>query len=169
MRRARLRAIVAAFALATLSATPTMAQEAPNQVVGTWRMVSAHIERADGTRIAAYGNRPSGLLIFAPDMHYVEVLTNGDLPPFASGVRGEGTDAENRAAMASSIGMFGTYTVDADGAFSGNRVEGATFPNWIGNVRTTRELRLVVDGDTMTEQFTRPDGTQIEIVFARVR
>jgi hypothetical protein len=44
-------------------------------------------------------------------MHYVEVLTDSDLPRFASEVRGQGTDDENRAAMARSIGMFGTYTL----------------------------------------------------------
>jgi hypothetical protein len=139
-----------------------------NQVLGTWRMVSAEIERANG-RVPAYGQRPSGLLIFAPDMHYVEVLTDGDLPRFASDVRGEGTAQENARVMATNIGMFGTYTVDADGQFTGNRVEGATFPNWIGNVRTRKDLRIVVDGDRMTENFTRPDGTRIMIVFERVR
>ncbi|TLH81500.1 hypothetical protein C1S82_01965 [Mycolicibacterium cosmeticum] len=139
----------------------------PNQVVGTWRMVSASIER-DGNSVPAYGDRPSGLLTFTPEMHYVEVLTDSTVAPFASNARGEGTDAENRAAMAGSIGMFGTYTVDENGEFSGNRVEGATFPNWVGNVRTTKELRITVDGDRMTEHFTRPDGTSIEIIFERV-
>ena len=139
-----------------------------NQVVGTWRMVSAQIDR-DGKSVPAYGQRPNGMLIFAPDMHYVEVLTDGDVPRFASNARGGGTDAENRIAMAASIGMFGTYTVDEDGAFTGDRVEGSTFPNWIGDVRTQRDIRIVVDGDRMTEHFTRPDGTKIIIVLERVR
>lgn len=109
------------------------------------------------------------MLSFTADMRYVEVLTDSSLPPFASEVRGEGTDQEDRAAMAGSIGMFGTYNVDADGRFSGNRVEGATFPNWVGDVRTTDDLRIVVDGNRMTENFTRPDGTHITITFERVR
>ena len=124
-----------------------------NQVLGTWRMVAAEIDR-DGKHEPAYGQRPSGLLIFAPDMHYVEVLTDGDVPRFASNVRGQGTDEENRTAMSKSIGMFGTYTVDEKGELSGNRVEGSTFPNWIGDVRTRKELHIVVDGDRMTENFT---------------
>lgn len=138
----------------------------PNDVVGTWRMVSAEAQ-GDGRTMPAYGDRPSGLLSFTPDMRYVEVLTDASVPPFASPVRGEGTDAENRAAMAGSIGMFGTYTVDDEGAFSGNLVEGSTFPNWVGDVRTTEDLRIVVDGDRLTENFTRPDGTRITIVFER--
>lgn len=71
-------------------------------------------------------------------------------------------------AMATNIGMFGTYTVDEQGEFSGNRVEGATFPNWVGDVRTRDDLRITVDGDRMTENFTRPDGTRITIIFERV-
>lgn len=57
----------------------------------------------------------------------VEVLTDADIPRFASDARGEGTDDENRMAMSRSTGFFGTYTVDENGEFSGNRVEGATF------------------------------------------
>lgn len=140
----------------------------PNKVLGTWRMVSARID-PEGKNLPAYGARPNGLLTFTPDMHFIEVLTDADIPRFASNVRGEGTDAENRAAMAGSIGFFGTYTVDETGEFSGNKVEGCTFPNWVGSVRTRKELRLVVDGDVMTENFERPDGTRIAITWQRVR
>jgi hypothetical protein len=139
-----------------------------NQVVGTWRMVSAQIDPA-GRNIPAYGEQPNGMLVFTPDMHFVEVLTDANMPRFASNVRGEGTDAENRAAMSRSIGFFGTYTVDEKGEFSGNRVEGATFPNWVGNARTRKELTLTVSGDQMTEHFQRPDGTRIAIEWERVR
>jgi hypothetical protein len=71
--------------------------------------------------------------------------------------------------MAGSIGFFGRFTVDQDGEFSGNRVEGATFPNWVGDVRTRNELQMTVDRDTMTEQFRRPDGAGIRIVWERIR
>lgn len=157
--------LVLALSVASCASAPSAP---PNQVVGTWRMVAADIER-DGQTAPAYGERPNGMLSFTPDMRFVEVLTDSSVPRFASAVRGDGTDEENRAAMAGSIGLFGTYTVDAQGQFSGNRVEGATFPNWIGDVRTTDELRIVVDGDRMSENFTRPDGTRITIAFERVK
>jgi len=107
--------------------------------------------------------------VFTEDMHFIEVLTDANIPKFASNVRGEGTAEENRAAMAGSIGFFGTYTVDKEGVFSGNRVEASTFPNWIGQVRTRKELRLVVEGNRMTENFHRPDGTRIRIIWQRVK
>ncbi|MDR6950776.1 hypothetical protein J2X65_000119 [Ancylobacter sp. 3268] len=158
------------FALAlSISSWPAVAQDvAKNQVAGTWRMISATIDPG-GKNTPAYGAKPNGLLVFTPDMHFVEVLTDADIPRFASNARGEGTDDENRLAMSRSIGFFGTYTVDENGEFSGNRVEGATFPNWVGSVRTRDDLTLVVSGDRMTENFRRPDGTRIRIEFQRVK
>ena len=139
-----------------------------NKVAGTWRMVAAQID-PDGKNIQAYGPKPNGLLVFTEDMHFVEVLTDTTVAKFASNTRGEGTDAENRAAMAASIAFAGTYTVDENGEFSGNKVELSTFPNWIGGVRTRKELTLIVDGDRMTENFQRPEGTKVRITFERVR
>ncbi|RTL94267.1 hypothetical protein EJV44_14555 [Ancylobacter aquaticus] len=161
-----IRPIIVALAVA-ISSSALAQTAAQNQVVGTWRMISATID-PDGKNIPAYGEKPNGLLVFTPDMHFVEVLTDADIPRFASNARGEGTDEENRMVMSRSIGFFGTYTVDENGEFSGNRVEGSTFPNWIGSVRTRDDLTLVVDGDRMIENFRRPDGTRIRIEFQRV-
>lgn len=162
-----IRPIILALALGTLSSSAFAQTGAENQVVGTWRMISATIDPG-GKNIPAYGENPDGLLVFTPDMHFVEVLTDADTPRFASNARGEGTDEENRMAMSRSIGFFGTYTVDSNGEFSGNRVLGSTFPNWVGSVRTRDDLTLVVTGDRMTEQFRRPEGTEIRIEFQRV-
>ena len=153
--------------LAACNTEARSAERIPNKVAGTWTMVSTQID-PDGRNQPAYGPRPSGMLVFTEDMHFVEVLTDGTVPKFASNVRGDGTDEENRKAMAGSIGFFGNYTVDGSGEFSGNRVDGSTFPNWIGDVRTRKELRLTVDGDRMTEAFQRPDGTRIAIVYERM-
>jgi len=139
-----------------------------NRIAGTWRMVSATLEH-NGRVERPYGENPQGMLVFTPDMHFVEVLTNGQAPRFRSDARGGGTDEENRRAMASSIGFFGTYSVDEHGHFSGNRVEGATFPNWVGSVRTKHELQLRVEGERLYENFTRPDGGQVNAEFVRVR
>ena len=116
--------LVAGLLALTLSATASESESdagAINQVEGTWRMVSATLE-ADGRIEHPYGDNPQGMLVFTPDMHFVEVLTNGDTPRFASDARGGGSDEENRRAMASSIGFFGTYSVDEQGRFAGNRV-----------------------------------------------
>ena len=166
--RPTLMAGLLALALSATASESESDARAINQVAGTWRMVSATLE-ADGRIERPYGDNPQGMLVFTPDMHFVEVLTDGDTPRFASDARGGGSDEENRRAMASSIGFFGTYSVDEQGRFAGNRVEGTTFPNWVGGVRTTKELQLRVEGDRMYETFTRPDGGRFSAEFVRSR
>ena len=65
--------------------------------------------------------------------------------------------------------LYGTYTVDKEGNFAGNRVEGSSFPNWVGNIRTTDDLSLIVEGNSMTELFFRPSGAKVEIIWKRVQ
>ncbi|SON55255.1 hypothetical protein HDIA_1714 [Hartmannibacter diazotrophicus] len=163
-----IRPTLLAIALSIASSYAFAQTAAENQVLGTWKLVSATIDPG-GQDIPAYGQNPNGLLVFTPDMHFSAVITDADTPRFASDARGEGTDEENRMAVSRNIGFFGTYTVDETGEFSGNRVEGATFPNWVGSVRTRDDLTLVVDGDRMTEHFRRPEGTEIRIEWQRVK
>ncbi|NYF19457.1 hypothetical protein HDC36_000894 [Xanthomonas sp. JAI131] len=163
-----LLALLLAAPIVVGAGEPAPSPAGPNQVAGTWRMVAATLETG-GETLRPYGENPRGMLVFTTDMHFVEVLTDGDTPRFASDARGGGTDDENRRAMASSIGFFGTYAVDEHGRFAGNRVEGATFPNWVGAVRTRRDLQLTVEGDRMYETFTRPDGGRVSAEFVRVR
>lgn len=163
-----IRPIIGAIALSLASSFAFAQTAAENQVLGTWKLVSATIDPG-GRDMPAYGQTPNGLLIFTPDMHFSAVITDADTPRFASDARDEGTDAENRMAVSRNIGFFGTYTVDEKGEFSGNRVEAATFPNWVGSVRTRHDLTLVVAGDRMTEHFRRPEGIDIWIEWQRVK
>jgi hypothetical protein len=142
--------------------------QAPNKVAGTWRPVSAAVEM-NGRTSLPYGPQPQGKLVFTGDLHFVEFLHDPRIPRFKSNVRGEGTDAENRAALAGALALYGRYTVDAEGDFSGNVVEGSSFPNWIGDVRTTKELKMEVAGDRMVEHFERPGGAKVTIVWERLR
>ncbi|UEM07539.1 lipocalin-like domain-containing protein (plasmid) [Skermanella rosea] len=160
------RSLLVASALAVLFASAATAAE--NKILGSWRVVSA-VANPETDNILPYGPKPQGMLVFAPDMHYIAVLHDPRIPRFGSDARGGGTAEENAAAMAGAIGFYGTYTVDENGEFSGNTVEGSTFPNWIGSARTTEQLRLTVDGDRMRETFTRPGGLRIVIEWERVR
>jgi Lipocalin-like domain len=155
--------VAAAFAIGSSATAQT-----PNNVVGTWRPISATLE-INGVRSHPYGPEPQGMLVFTRDMHFVIVLRDPRLPRFASNERGQGTNEENRAAMAAILALYGNYTVDAAGNFSGNTVHGSNFPNWIGDVRTTKELSMVVDGNRMTENFQRPGGAKVVIVWERVK
>jgi hypothetical protein len=160
--------LVASAAAMVLSMATPVAAQTPNKVIGTWQMTAATVE-ANGTTSLPSGPQPQGKLVFTGDLHFVEFLHDPRIPRFKSNERGGGTDDENRAAMAGSLALFGRYTVDAAGNFSGNTVEGSSFPNWIGDVRTTNELTMVVDGNRMIENFQRPGGAKVTIIWERVR
>ncbi|WP_037461055.1 lipocalin-like domain-containing protein [Skermanella stibiiresistens] len=161
------RAMLAAAAIVLSIASPVAAQTL-NKVVGTWQMTAATVE-VNGTTSLPYGSEPQGKLVFTSDLHFVEFLHDPRIPRFKSNERGKGTDEENRAVMAGTLALYGRYTVDARGDFSGNTVEGSSFPNWIGDVRTTNELKMEVDGNRMIEKFQRPGGAKVTIVWERVR
>lgn len=161
----RFAASVAGVAALAIASSVTV--QTPNNVVGTWRPISATLE-VGGIKSHPYGPEPHGMLVFTSDMHFMMMLRDPRLPRFASNERGQGTDEENRAAMAGTIAIYGNYTVDAAGHFSGNTVQGSNFPNWIGDVRTTKELSMMVEGNRMTENFQRPGGANVVIVWERV-
>ncbi len=91
--------VLAIVAVIAFSACSSVFAGKENSVVGTWRMISATVE-SQGIKSNAYGPDPHGWLVFTPELTFVEVLTDPRVPAFRSNVRGEGTDEENRAAMA---------------------------------------------------------------------
>ena len=157
---------LAGAVVSTALSYPAAAQVS-NEVAGTWRVVSAAAEE-NGQTSYPYGPNPQGMLVFTRDMHFVEFLRDPRIPRFRSNARGEGTDEENRAVMAGTLALYGRYTVDPRGEFSGNTVEGSSFPNWIGDVRTTKELTMAVQGNRMIENFQRPGGVKVVIIWERV-
>lgn len=158
----------AVLVVAAAFAVPGQASaQALNQVAGTWRIITATVD-VNGKTSLPYGPKPDGRLVFTSDLHFVEFIRDPRIPRFASNERGGGTDEENRAVMAGTLALYGRYTVDGEGKFSGNTVEGASFPNWIGDVRTTKELRMEVEGNRMIEHFQRPGGAKVRIVWERM-
>lgn len=164
----RIGVVLAAAQLFAGVASAETPNRKPNLVAGTWQPVSATVE-AGGTTSMPYGPSPKGKLTFTEDLHFVELLFDPGIPKVASNMRGGGTDDENRAILAGILALEGRYTVDTDGQFSGNRVEGASFPNWIGDVRSTKELTMQVDGARMIEHFQRPGGARVTIVWERAK
>jgi hypothetical protein len=170
MKEGQMRTFAIVTTLLSVFASAAQAQTKPrtNLVAGTWQPVSASVE-INGEISMPYGPAPQGKLVFTEDLFFVELLFDPRIPKIASNVRGGGTDAENKAIMAGILALEGRYTVDADGQFSGNTVEGASFPNWIGDVRGTTELTMRLEGTRMIENFQRPGGAKVTIVWERAR
>lgn len=158
---------ISPLAGALLMVTSAAMAESPNRVLGTWQMVSSKLD-PDGANRDVMGPTPSGFLIFTRDMTFAVVVRDPTIQNFASPDRAKATAAENKAAMAGGLGLFGTYTVDAEGNFASEHVIGSTFPNWSGLDRTTSSLREVVSGDTMTEYLEDPGAPKIRIVWKKV-
>ncbi len=137
-----------------------------NKVLGMWRPETIRAT-VNGNTVEPFGPTPTGLLCFHESLHFVELMSDPDVPRFAGGVREGGTAEEDKAAVIGNLALFGTYTVDEDGNFTGNVVQGCNFPNWIGDQRDSEQLKEIVDGDHMTEIFQSGE-VRVEIHWARV-
>ena len=106
---------------------------------GSWTMVSNVLDQ-DGKKSEPFGPSAKGGVIFTSNGRVMLIITRADVPKFASKNRTTGTPEENKAAVAGSIGYFGTYTAnDADKTLV-MRVEGSTFP---GRNRAEADHRTV--------------------------
>lgn len=99
------------------SNTSSTATVTPNRILGEWQPVSVRYD-PEGENRTPYGQRPAGLLVSTENRRFIEVLHNPDLPRFAAETRDRGTPAENAAAMAGALALYGTYTVDDAGDFA---------------------------------------------------
>jgi hypothetical protein len=140
---------------------PVLGRRREEQYEQSCRSLETGYDRRDPRLkdIESFGPHPDRLLVFADNMHFVERLTDPGVPKFASDDRQAGTAEEIKAAFMGTLGLFGTYTVDDEGEFTGNHVEGSSFPSWNGNTRDNTDLIEVVDGDTITEIFHDGDLT----------
>jgi hypothetical protein len=118
--------------------------QAPNELVGTWALVSISLETDGKTTTDYYGPNPMGQVMYDANGHYTQMVLRSDLQQFASGNRTAGTPEEYEAVVHGSLAQFGTYSVnDADKTLTVH-VEGRTFPNWKGS---QRKYRYSVSGD----------------------
>ena len=127
-----------------------------NLVLGMWRpeTITALV---GGKTMEPFGPKPTGLFAFTRAcISSSSCLTQASLTLRAT-AREAGTAEEDKAAVIGNLALFGTYTVDGEGNFTGNLVQGCTFPNWIGDQRTAKQLKEIVDGDHMREIFQSGD------------
>jgi hypothetical protein len=139
-----------------------------NNVVGSWNLISAYMD-THGNRLDILGSHPSGMVIFTEDLHFIVVLNNPDIPKFVSGDRLKGTPEEYKTAVANSLGVYGTYTIDETGDFLEQHVLGSTFQNMNGTSRGRNELTEKIDGNRMIENLKIADGVSINIVWQRAQ
>jgi hypothetical protein len=137
------------------------------QLVGTWTFVGSDSKLADGS--PQWGATPKGQMIFAPNGTYSNILMRSDIPKYASNNRLAATAEENKATVQGLIATFGTYTVnEADRSYT-VRVEGSSFPNWIGT--DLKRTVASVDADELRVNNPAPStgGRPSQLVYRRTK
>jgi hypothetical protein len=155
--------IAAAISLPTAGA---MAQDAKKQIVGVWQLVSDTNTSVEGKKTSVFGPTPKGQFFFTANGRYASVNTNPDIPKFASGNRMQGTPEENKAVVQKSIAHYGTWDVSPDGKTLILKVEGGTWPAWVG---TEQKRQLTIKGDEMKYSLAASIGGTSELAYKRLK
>lgn len=165
-----IRAILALLSLGFgFSGETTVAQDrsTKDQLIGTWKLVSAEIVRSDGSLQRMFGADPRGILIFTSDGQFALVSLRSDLPKLESGNRARATAEEAQAVVAGSIAYYGTFSVSEPDKVITVQIEQSTFANQVGGV----DQRRVITHLTATElRFTNPagqSGARLQLAWRR--
>jgi hypothetical protein len=153
-----------AFGL-TLMPGSAFAQTAKD-LVGTWKPVSTIVTGPDGRKSEPFGPNPNSILVFDANGRFVLVNTRPDLPKFASNNRMQGTAEENKAIVQGSIAYFGTYSV-VDKVIN-HKVEGSTWPSWIGTDQKRTITFFTGDDLTLANPAASVGGTG-ETAYKRIK
>lgn len=132
-------------------------------IAGAWLVLSV-VNEIDGKKVDLFGPNPHGQFIFTADGHFSINITRSGRTKFVSNNSTAGTAEENKEAMAGTLSLFGTYTIDPDG-WQTLHIVGSSFPNWDG----AEQKRLVrIKGDEMTyENPTAPTGSGHVVLMLR--
>lgn len=143
---------------------PAWAQTTAKDVEGTWQLVSVTVGEGDKKQ-DLFGANPKGQLMLA-NGRFAVIFTRADIPKYQSNNRGRGTAAEYQATVQGSVAYFGAYSVEnGDLVF---KVEGSTFPNWVGETQN-RKLKLAGDDLTYETPPAKNSGAPTVIAWKRVK
>jgi hypothetical protein len=145
MWAARLLAGAALLGLTVGGALAQSAETLKDRLVGTWIQVITEVTAPDGQKSLPFGDKPNGILIFAPSGHFAQIHIASDVPKFASNNRLKGTPEEYTAVNQKSLAIFGTYTVDEAKRTVTFKITSASFPNMAGEEQTRLIETLTAD------------------------
>lgn len=165
--------VVFAMTLFGLAFWPSVGISQPmslkERLVGTWIIVSVDNVRDDGSKAELFGPNPKGILIYTTDGHFTLVNMRGDLPKFAARNRDQGTPGENQAVVQGSIAYFGTWTVNEADKVITAKIEGSTYPNFVGG---PDQKRLITSLTADELKFINPAasaGGKLQLVWKRAK
>ena len=133
-------------------------------VEGTWKLVSVTVGEG-AKKNDLFGANPKGQMVLA-DGRFTIVVTKADIPKYKSGNRGKGTADEFQATVQGSVAYFGTYAVENGELIF--KVEGSTFPNWVGETQH-RTLKLSGDDLTYETPVAKNSGQPTVIAWKKIK
>ena len=122
--------------------------------IGSWSLVSINNIYQDGSRIAPYGEKPQGVLIFDAKGNYAIQIMKANRPLIVSGNKNTSTPEENAALIKGFNAHFGTYEVDDKYKTITFNIMHASFPNWENKTQkrnytySNNELKYIVTNTT---------------------
>jgi Lipocalin-like domain len=140
---------------AVITTMPASAQSIRDQLVGTWRLVSCR----DPIPACA---KPNAIAVYDASGHYVFMSATLDRPKVSGSPLGASPAEEIKAIQPGFAANFGTWTYNEADKIMTFHVEGAFFPNIVGNDNKGNPL-VSVTADEL--RFVGPYG---ETVFQRV-
>jgi hypothetical protein len=120
-------------------------------LVGTYRLISAGIERSDGTVEYPYGQDAVGYLVYLDNDRVSWHIMAANRPPFSDSDLLGGTPEENNRAFRTSNGYFGHYRIEGD--VIRYDIEVAQVPNMVG----------------AGHSYARIEGDELRITSRRMR
>ncbi|MFB6455275.1 lipocalin-like domain-containing protein [Chitinophaga sp. Hz27] len=125
----------------------------PQQILGTWSLVSVENINPDGSTISPYGDHPVGMLIFMPSGKYAIQILKANRGKVAANDKDKATAEENAALVRGTNAHFGNYTVDEKKQVIVFKVQHAFYPNWEG---VTQVRSYSLQNNKLTYTVTTP-------------
>lgn len=140
----------------------------PQDLVGTWTLVSVDNVLADGRRVEPYGPNPVGMLTLDAGGRYSVLIFRPDRARFLSNDKSRGTPEENQATVQGTNSHFGRYAVDGEKGVLTFKIDHASFPNWEGTEQQ-RSFELKDSVLRYTIRTTTTGGTEVgEVTWRRL-
>lgn len=106
------------------------------QFVGTWKLISFELQRADGAVSYPLGENPAGAIMYDAHGHMSGHVMLRDRPAFVSEDPLQGSTEEVRTAIEGYMAYCGTYDVNEQKRTIAHILECSLFPNWVGTIQT---------------------------------
>ncbi|MGA2117483.1 MAG: lipocalin-like domain-containing protein [Bryobacteraceae bacterium] len=132
--------------------------------IGAWTLISCELLLTSGVVEKPMGDHPLGRILYLDNGKMSAQVAASGLDPLANADPREATPEEAGRAWRNSVGYWGTFTVDAEAGVVIHAVDGAWFPNWIGQ-RQVRQYRF--SGKTLTLEADSP-AWHAKLIWRRI-